>query len=103
MKTRHINKNPDPENALFALDYCDPVKRRKKHIDPVQQAADQAKLDRTRAFGGLVPERSPLLDSLCRKLGNKPKSWAEGYTYEVPEVRSSAQPSVDQPRVDPAN
>jgi hypothetical protein len=28
------------------------------------------KLERTRALGGLVPERSSFLDELCRKIGS---------------------------------
>lgn len=95
MKSRHksIVKNPDPENALFVLDYCDPIKRRKakKDIDP----QEQDKLNRTIAFGGLVPERSPIIDMLCRKLGPSPKHWSKGYTYEVPALPSGDNPGVD--------
>jgi hypothetical protein len=58
---------------------------------------ERIKYENTLAFGGLVPERSAFLDSLCRKLGNNsnPKSWAKGYTYEMPALQPGDKPGVD--------
>jgi hypothetical protein len=59
----------------------DSQKKRKKGSDPKPRGAtfheivgppdprELDKLERTRALGGLVPERSPFLDQLCRKIG----------------------------------
>jgi hypothetical protein len=59
----------------------DSQKGRKKGADPKPRGEafnevgspdprELDKLERTRALGGLVPERSPFLDDLCRRLGS---------------------------------
>ena len=49
----------EPENR--------PVRRRGIDIEELD------KLEATKRFGGLIPERSPILDSLCQRVGPLPK------------------------------
>jgi hypothetical protein len=42
-----------------------------EHKEP--NALEEAKLQRTRDFGGLVPERSPILNRLCNSVGKLKK------------------------------
>ena len=75
MKTKPLVQNPDPQNTPFALisfaedDPALPPPRGKvpKHKNP--NSWEQIKMERTRALGGLVPERSPFLDRLARMIG----------------------------------
>jgi hypothetical protein len=57
-KGRKKGQEPKPRGAAFDQIVGPPDP---KELD---------KLERTRALGGLVPERSPFLDDVCRKIGS---------------------------------
>src|SRR5271165_652472 len=60
---------PKPPGAIF--------EQKRKKVDP----DELAKLEATRKFGGLVPERSEYLDALCRM----PEDWKPKSVEELAE------------------
>ena len=56
----------------WSLEVQKPPKPKVKKESPeflVKKQIEEGKLQRTRNFGGLVPEPSPFLEDLCRKIG----------------------------------
>jgi hypothetical protein len=72
MKMKKKHPKIDLDNFALVSDDPDdeslPAPRGKAPTKKTPNWEEQAKLQRTRDFGGLVPERSPILDRLCRLL-----------------------------------
>jgi hypothetical protein len=75
MKKKHPKVDLD-NFALLTADQDDDSLPKPRGSDPehkVPDSLEEAKLQRTRDFGGLVPERSPILDRLCQTVGKLEK------------------------------
>ena len=65
-------KMPRPEPESWTLGSLPPVEVMPKKESPeflAKKQIEEGKLQRTRDFGGLVPEPSRFLENLCSKIG----------------------------------
>jgi hypothetical protein len=72
MKKKEV-KQVSLKDLALAVDPADktlPKPRGGVKKTPIPDTGELAKLEATHKLGGLVPERSPFLDELCRKVGS---------------------------------
>jgi hypothetical protein len=83
MKRKPAIPRHEPENWSLEIVEVHPEKPKSKTVNTFELI----QYERTMEFGGIVPERSAFLDSLCRKIGP--------LTHEMPSLRTGDQPGMD--------